>query len=76
MKVKKISKEKIDKMITYPFLGESILTGNIILFTAAEQGIVLELGDNNDIYRMGQCCLGLDMKCFKKYEGKLVLEND
>jgi hypothetical protein len=76
MKVEVIDKEKINEITKYPCLYESKITGNIILFTAAEQGIVLKLGDNNDVYKVGQHCFGLDMKVFKRLESKVILEND
>jgi hypothetical protein len=71
MKVEVVDKEENLNYVQYPLLGKS--GALIVLFVDRDKGTVIR---PNDYYNIGHFSEDWDMSCFKKLEGKVILEND
>ena len=73
MKSEVIEKEVED--IKYPCLMVSEVTGCIVLFEEDSCGVTVN-PDKHLVFPIGHYSNGWIMRCFSKFKGKVILQND
>ena len=76
MKAKRIEKSELKEEIVYPCLMESEELGCVAIFTERSSGTVIQVDADSRRVEVGDASHAWDVRLFKKFEGKITLQND